>query len=83
MTTRLIRCPNLIPSNLRTGPDATAAPLPTGSAGSWVDFGQHTEAGRLQENRDKRTLDQLYRRCDEENARINQPVRRHRFLGVF
>lgn len=83
MTTRLIDCPSIVPDGLRAAAAATQAPEPDGSIGSWVNFSQLTEAGRLQENRDKLTLDQLYRRCAAENARINQVVRRRRFLGIF
>lgn len=82
ITTRLIDCPSIVPDTLRAGPEATAVPLPDGSAGGWVNFAQLTEAARLAENRDKQTVDQLYRRCAAENTRINTPPRR-RFLGIF
>lgn len=82
MTARLINCPEIVPDELRAGPEATAAALPDGSIGGLADFGQKTEAGRLQENRDKRSVDQLYARCHAENVRINTAPRR-KFLGIF
>ena len=84
VTTRLINCPEIVPDSLRAGPEATQAPTPLEAlVGQWINFAQLTEAGRLQENRDKRTLDELYRRCAAENTRINQPVRRRRLFGIF
>lgn len=83
ITTRLIDCPAIVPDTLRAGPEASAQALPGPTAGGWVNFGQLTEAARLGENRDKRTLDQLYRNCAAENARINAPEPRRRFLGIF
>jgi hypothetical protein len=68
---------------LRTGPEATAVPEPGPTAGGWVDFAQQTEGGRLQENRDKRTVDSIYQVCHRENVRINAPPRRKRFLGLI
>lgn len=82
MTARLINCPEIVPDELRAGPEASAAAMPDGSIGGLADFGQQTEAGRLSENRDKRTVDQLYQRCHAENVRINTAPRR-KFLGIF
>jgi hypothetical protein len=79
---RLINCPTLISDELTAGAEATAVPLPDGTIGGLADFGQRTEAGRLSENRDKRTVDSIYRRCHAENVRINTPPRR-KILGIF
>jgi hypothetical protein len=79
---RLIDCPKLVPEELRSAPEATAAPLPDGTIGGLGVFAQKTEAGRLSEWRDKRTVDGIYQRCHAENVRINT-VPKKRFLGIF
>ena len=79
---RLINCPGLISEELRAGPEVTQAEEPDGTAGGWVNFGQETEAGRLSENRDKRTVVHITDTCHAENVRINTPPRR-RILGIF
>lgn len=79
---RLINCPDLLPQVFRAAANATAVALPDGSVGGLADFAQRTEAGRIQENRDKLGAIDFFERCHAENVRLNTTPRR-RVLGIF